>query len=141
MFDDVSRLTKLGNKKKYVRYSNPTTALLETFPNQYPERNYLVEYVFHEFTSCCPKTGAPDFAVMTVRYIPDKFCIETKSLKEYYMAYRNEGCFMETLTNKILNDLVQVCNPRRMEVIACFNPRGGTDINIKAEYVQSGFKE
>ena len=79
-------------------------------------------------------TGQPDFAVITVKYIPEAFCIETKSLKLYYLAYRDEGMFMETITNKILDDLVSVCHPRYMHVQACFNPRGGTDIIIDAEY-------
>ena len=134
MKDDVSQLTKLGDKKKYERYSNPTLEILEIFPNKFPGRDYTVNYIFHEFTSRCPLTGQPDFAVVTVEYIPDKFCIETKSLKLYYLAYRDEGMFMETITNKILDDLVAVCRPRYMRVQACFNPRGGTDIIIDAKY-------
>ena len=105
MKDDVSKLTKLGDHKKYDRYSNPTQEILEVFPNQYPGREYAVSYVFHEFTSRCPLTGQPDFAVITVEYIPEAFCIETKSLKLYYLAYRDEGMFMETITNKILTIL------------------------------------
>ena len=134
MKDDVSKLTKLGDHKKYDRYSNPTQEILEVFPNQYPGREYAVSYVFHEFTSRCPLTGQPDFAVITVEYIPEAFCIETKSLKLYYLAYRDEGMFMETITNKILDDLVSVCRPRYLHVQACFNPRGGTDIIINAKY-------
>lgn len=139
MKDNVSKLTQLGTPTMYDRYSNPTPEMLETFDNLYPERDYLVEYIFCEFTSLCPKTGAPDFATVSVRYIPDKLCVETKSLKQYYLAYRNEGSFMESLINKILEDLVKVCSPRQMEVIGNFNARGGTDINIKAMYTKPGF--
>ena len=128
MKDDVSKLTKLGDKKSYNRYDNPSEELLEVFPNQYPEREYMVEYVFHEFTSLCPKTGQPDFAVITVKYVPREFCVETKSLKQYYLAYRNEGSFMETIANRILDDLVSVCKPRHMAISAQFYPRGGTEI-------------
>lgn len=135
--DDVSTLKSLGSQSTKYRYENPTADLLETFKNQYPERNYVTEFVFKEFTSLCPKTHQPDFATITIQYIPNELCIETKSLKTYYLAYRNEGSFMETLTNKILEDCISVCQPRWMLVTSNFNARGGTLINIEAEYSET----
>lgn len=132
--DDTSTLSSLGSQGAEYRYENPNVDLLETFPNQYPERDYITEFVFNEFSSLCPKTHQPDFAVITVRYIPDQLCIETKSLKTYYLAFRQHGSFMETLTNKILEDLVSVCKPRWMAVTSNFNARGGTLINVEAVY-------
>jgi len=132
--DDVSSLQSLGEKGTKYRYDNPGTDLLETFPNQFPGQNYVTSFVFKEFSSLCPKTHQPDFATITVEYIADKFCIETKSLKTYYLAYRQHGSFMETLTNQILEDLVSVCQPRWMKVTSNFNARGGTEINVIAEY-------
>ena len=102
--DDTNKLTKLGDHGTKYSYDNPTLEMLETFPNQYPERDYITEFAFSEFSSLCPRTGQPDFAKITIYYIADKLCIETKSLKIYFLAYRQEGTFMETLTNRILED-------------------------------------
>jgi len=132
--DNVTQLTQLGSRKTRYKYTDPRKDILETFPNQYPEREYIVEFVFREFTSLCPKTGQPDFGEIMVRYIPDEMCIETKSLKLYFLSFRQHGAFMETITNKILEDLVATCLPRQMTVIAKFNTRGGTNINVVAEY-------
>lgn len=132
--DDTTSLKNLGSAKTKYNYSNPTPAILETFPNQYPNRDYKTEFVFTEFTSLCPKTGQPDFATIKVEYIPDKLCIETKSLKLYFLAFRQHGVFIETLTNQILEDCVSVCKPRWMKVTGNFNARGGILINITAEY-------
>jgi 7-cyano-7-deazaguanine reductase len=134
MDNQTEGVTKLGNHKTEYTYDNPTSDLLETFPNQYPDRSYITEFEFGEFTSLCPKTGQPDFATITVRYIPGERCIETKSLKLYLLAFRQYGSFMETITNKILDDLVAVCSPRWMKVTGNFNARGGTLINVEAEY-------
>lgn len=136
MKDNVESLTKLGSGSggDYGRYNNPTIELLEIFPNQYPHRLYTAEYATKEFTSLCPKTKQPDFATITISYIPNKFCIETKSLKLYLLAYRNEGAFMETITNKILEDCVAACAPKYMKVVGDFNARGGTTIKVTAEY-------
>jgi 7-cyano-7-deazaguanine reductase len=132
--DEVEGLIQLGaHNTKYV-YDSPCPDLLEVFPNQYPNRNYITEFKFGEFTSLCPKTSQPDFATITIRYIPNEKCIETKSLKLYLLSYRQYGCFMETLTNRILEDLVSVCSPRWMKVISNFNARGGTFINVEVEY-------
>lgn len=141
MKDDVSKLTKLGKHEKYSQYSNPTVDILESFPNVYPGRDYEVEFVFPEFTSRCPLTGQPDFGTITVSYIPNDLCIETKSLKLYYLAFRDEGMFMETIVNKIRDDLVLACNPLFLEVVGVFNPRGGTGIKISSIYNHSDFEE
>jgi 7-cyano-7-deazaguanine reductase len=108
--------------------------ILEVFDNQYPERDYNVVHTAPEFTSLCPKTGQPDFATIVIEYIPDKLCIELKSLKLYLNSFRNEGIFFESVTNKILDDLVKVCKPRYMLVTAEFNVRGGISSLIEAEY-------
>ncbi len=105
---------------------------LETFPNPEPERDYVIESVCPEFTSLCPKTGQPDFATITIRYVPDKVCLELKSLKLYLWSYRNEGAFFEKVTNQILNDLTAACQPRWMEVAGDFNVRGGIATRIIA---------
>lgn len=131
--DNTLSLTQLGSANiKYV-YDNPTADLLEVFKNQYPHRDYITEFVFTEFSSLCPKTGQPDFATIRIQYIPDKICIETKSLKLYFLAFRQYGSFMETIANKILEDCSSVCSPRWMRVEGNFNARGGTLINVKAE--------
>jgi len=108
--------------------------LLEVFKNQYSNRDYTVTHVAPEFTSLCPKTGQPDFGKITVEYIPDKLCIELKSLKIYLNSYRNDGIFYESVTNKILDDLVSVCKPRYMKITADFNVRGGISSVIVAEH-------
>ena len=113
---------------------NDKLKLLETFENKYPDRDYTVTHIAPEFTSLCPKTGQPDFATITVEYIPDKLCVELKSLKFYLNAYRNDGIFFESVTNKILDDLVEVTQPRYMKITAKFNTRGGISSVIEAEY-------
>lgn len=113
--------------------------LLETFENKYPNRDYAVTHTAPEFTSLCPKTGQPDFAKITVEYIPDKLCIELKSLKFYLNSYRNDGIFFENVTNKILDDLVAVSKPRYMLITAEFNVRGGISSIIEAEYANPDF--
>jgi 7-cyano-7-deazaguanine reductase len=108
--------------------------LLEVFKNQYTNRNYKVTHIAPEFTSLCPKTGQPDFGKITIEYIPDKFCVELKSLKIYLNSYRNDGIFYESVTNKILDDLVKACKPRFMKVTAEFNVRGGISSVVTAEF-------
>ncbi|WP_460185497.1 preQ(1) synthase [Thermopirellula anaerolimosa] len=109
-------------------------AILETFENRYPDREYTIEIVCPEFTSVCPKTGQPDFGTMTIFYVPSQLCVELKSLKLYLQAYRNVGIFYEHVTNRILDDLVGVLHPRWMRVIADFRPRGGITTKVTAEY-------
>ena len=108
--------------------------LLEVFKNQYPSRDYMVSHIASEFTSLCPKTGQPDFGKIMIEYIPDKLCVELKSLKIYLSSYRNDGIFYESVTNKILDDLVSVCKPRYMKITADFNVRGGISSVIVVEH-------
>jgi len=115
--------------------------LLETFKNEYPGRDYNIIHTAPEFTSLCPKTGQPDFATIIIEYIPDKFCIELKSLKQYLNSFRNDGIFFESVTNKILDDLVSVCKPRYMLITAEFNVRGGISSIIEAEYEKEEYRD
>lgn len=105
---------------------------IECFPNQF--KDYEITIVIPEFTSLCPKTKLPDFGTITIKYIPNKLCIELKSLKSYIVAYRNFGIFYENSSNRILEDIVKACKPKRAEVIGEFNPRGGMKSIIKATY-------
>jgi len=122
-----------------LKLVNNKLSLLETFENKYPNRDYTVTHIAPEFTSLCPKTGQPDFATITLEYIPDKLCVELKSLKFYLNSYRNEGIFFESVTNKILDDLVEVTQPRYMKITAEFNTRGGISSVIEAEYENEDF--
>ena len=110
---------------------------LETFDNQFPGRDYTIEIECPEFTSVCPKTGQPDFGVMTFRYVPDQKCIELKSLKLYLQKFRNEGIFYENVTNSILDDFVAKVQPRRVVLTAEFTPRGGLSSVIVVEHVKT----
>lgn len=103
---------------------------LETFDNQFPQRDYVIEIVCPEFTSVCPKTGQPDFGTLTFSYTPEKKCIELKSLKLYLQHFRNEGIFYENVTNRILDDFVAVVAPRRLRLTAAFTARGGITTTI-----------
>lgn len=132
--DNTEELSMLGTPSQYDRYTNPTKELLECFPNAFPERDYRIEFVFKEWSSLCPKTGQPDTGQIIVQYVPDLKCVETKSLKVYFLAYRNEGMFMETIVNNILSDLVDILSPRAINVTGIFATRGGTDITIQASY-------
>ena len=106
--------------------------VLETFDNQYLERDYSIEIVYPEFTSICPKTGQPDFGTLTFTYVPRSRCVELKSLKFYLQQFRNEGIFYEHVTNRILDDLVAVLEPKRMTLVAQFTPRGGIATTVTA---------
>ena len=110
---------------------------LETFPNPRAERDYEINMECPEFTCVCPKTGQPDFATIRIHYIPDKICLELKSLKLYLWSYRDQGAFHEAVINKILDDLVQACRPRKMTVVGDFNVRGGIHTTVTASYQQS----
>ncbi|MFQ5863843.1 MAG: preQ(1) synthase [bacterium] len=107
---------------------------LETFENKYPKRDYTITIVNTEYTSVCPMTGLPDFGTITINYVPDKKCLELKALKYYFLEYRDQGIFYETVVNKILDDLVEACQPRSMEVIGEFTVRGGLRSVVKASY-------
>jgi len=107
---------------------------LETFPNQHPGRPYTVTLDSNEFTCLCPATGQPDFATITIRYVPDQRILESKSLKLYLWSFRDEGHFHEHVTNVILDDLVAALDPIRCEVIGAFNVRGGISITVEARH-------
>jgi 7-cyano-7-deazaguanine reductase len=107
---------------------------IETFPNPNPTRDYEIEIECPEFTSVCPKTGLPDFGTIRITYVPDQRCIELKALKFYLIAFRNKGIFYEQVTNAILDDLVAVCEPRRMTVVGDFTPRGGIKTIVTVKY-------
>jgi 7-cyano-7-deazaguanine reductase len=106
--------------------------VLETFDNPRPERDYEIVIRCPEFTSVCPKTGLPDFGTITIRYVPDRACVELKSLKLYLIEYRNRGIFYEAAVNAILDDLAKACRPRRMEVEGAFTARGGITTTVVA---------
>jgi 7-cyano-7-deazaguanine reductase len=110
---------------------------LETFPNPNPERDYEIRIDTPEFTCLCPMTGQPDFAAIRISYVPDRTCVELKSLKLYLWSYRNEGAFHEAVTNKILGDLVGALDPRRMTVEADFQVRGGLHTVVVATHEQA----
>jgi 7-cyano-7-deazaguanine reductase len=110
---------------------------LETFANPRPERDYEINMECPEFTCVCPRTGQPDFATIRINYVPDKLCVELKALKLYLWSYRDQGAFHEAVVNKILDDLVQACRPRKMTVVGDFNIRGGIHTTITASYEQS----
>ena len=105
---------------------------IETFPNQFPDYEIKIEYP--EFTSVCPKTGLPDFGTIIIRYVPEKNCLELKSLKMYLLAYRDVGIFYENAVNRILKDIVKACQPARAVVTGEFNPRGGMKSVVEAHY-------
>jgi 7-cyano-7-deazaguanine reductase len=109
-------------------------ASLETFPNPRPERDYEIAINCPEFTSVCPKTGLPDFGEIRITYVPDRHCIELKSLKYYMIGFRNRGIFYEHVTNEILDDLVAAIHPRRMTVVGDFSVRGGIKTVVTATY-------
>ena len=112
----------------------PSSELLETFVNQFPQRDYVIEIVCPEFTSMCPKTGQPDFGTLRLRYIPDRLCVELKSFKLYLWSFRDEGHFHEALTNQICDDLAAAPKPRAIEVVGDFNVRGGIHTVVTARH-------
>jgi len=112
--------------------------LLEAFENPAHDRDYVIEHRAHEFTSLCPLTGHPDFATIVVRYVPDRLCVELKSLKLYLHSFRNEGVFYEALVNRVLDDLVAVLAPRRLEVRGEFRVRGGISSVVEARHPRHG---
>jgi 7-cyano-7-deazaguanine reductase len=113
---------------------------LETFVNPAPQRDYRIRMEIPEFTCLCPKTGQPDFAVLTLDYFPDKLCVELKSLKLYVWSFREEGHFHEDVTNRILDDLVRTTKPRFMRLTARFYVRGGIFTNVVAEHRKKGWQ-
>lgn len=110
---------------------------IETFANPHPHRDYVIQHFAPEFTSVCPKTGQPDFGVIEIEYVADRLCMELKSLKFYLQSFRNTGVFYEDLVNRLLDDMVAACGPRRMKVTGKFTPRGGMHSIISADYVKA----
>lgn len=125
---------KLLKEKKVKLSSSLDKVNLEIFENAYPQKDYWVEFSCPEFTSICPVTGQPDFGKITIRYIPDKKCIESKSLKFFMFSFRNYGSFAEDIVNRILDKIVKTAKPRKAKVIGEFVPRGGISIKVEAEY-------
>lgn len=131
--DRLKGLTLLSaNEKRYP--ASPEEAKLETFENLYPENDYIITFDCPEYTSLCPVTGQPDFGHIIIRYIADKRCVESKSLKLYLFSFRNTNTFHEESVNRILTDFVAACSPRKCEVVGIFRPRGGIAINVKATF-------
>ncbi len=114
--------------------SKKSSEILKVFPNPQPKRDYEIHMECPEFTCLCPKTGQPDFATIDIFYIPEKLCIELKSLKLYIWSYRNKGTYHEAVINKILDDLVSACKPRYMKIIGDFYIRGGIHTVITVEH-------
>ena len=113
---------------------------IATFPNPCPERDYEIALDCPEFTCVCPMTGQPDFATLRIRYVPDRTCVELKSLKLYLWSYRDEGAFHEAVTNRILDDLVAAVAPRTMEVVGTFNVRGGISTVVTANHGEPAYR-
>lgn len=134
---ELNGISLLGNQK--TRY--PTTyapEILEAFDNKHKGNDYFVKFVCPEFTSLCPMTGQPDFATIIIRYIPDVKMVESKSLKLYLFSFRNHGDFHEDCVNIIMKDLIQLMNPKYIEVFGEFTPRGGIAIHPFANYGRAG---
>jgi 7-cyano-7-deazaguanine reductase len=125
-------LTLLGRSEARLP-SSPADARLETFPNP-TRRHYRIRFETADFTSLCPVTGQADFAQITIEYVPNLRCVESKSLKFYLASYRNERAFNEAITNRILDDFVRACSPREATVTAEFSARGGIALNVRAEF-------
>ena len=132
-------LTKLGSQgTEYT--SDYDASLLETFSNKHPENDYFVKFNCPEFTSLCPITGQPDFATITISYIPDQKLVESKALKLYLFSFRNHGDFHEDVVNVIMKDLIKAMEPKYIEVTGKFLPRGGISIDPYCNYGKAGTK-
>lgn len=132
--DQTDTLKVLGTGRMAKPEGGPGAHLLETFPNRFPHRPYIIHIAFPEFTSLCPVTGQPDFGLIVVDYIPAALCVESKSFKLYMFAFRDHQSFMETITNTILEDVVQKLDPLWCRVKGIFNARGATHIHVFAEH-------
>lgn len=107
---------------------------IDTWENEYSDKDYTIEITNPEFTAVCPKTGLPDFGTIQMTYIPDEQCVELKSLKEYFLFYRDVGIFHEHVVNKILEDFVAACDPRKVDIVGDFRIRGGIKTVVRARY-------
>ena len=134
-----NRLTLLGRSEARIPAS-PAKARLETFPNP-ARRNYWIHFETDDFTSLCPVTGQADFARIDIDYVPDRQCVESKSLKFYLASYRNERAFNEAVTNRILDDFVRACSPREAIVTAQFSARGGITLTVRAQHPDRNLKK
>ncbi len=134
MQDDTSGLSQLGSQGTNYLFDGPKQEMLETFPNPFPERDYIVSHQTSEFSSLCPRTGQPDFCNLLIEMTPDQRIVESKSLKLYLFSYRNYGAFMERIVNTILSDLVAASDPRWCRVSGIFNARGGITTTVIAEH-------
>jgi 7-cyano-7-deazaguanine reductase len=132
----MKNFKSLGNKTDF--HFNYDKSVLETFENKHSDRDYWVKFNCPEFTSLCPITGQPDFATIFISFIPDKNMLESKSLKLYLFSYRNHGSFHEDCVNTIMNDLIELMQPRYMEVTGRFLPRGGISIDPYCNYGKPG---
>lgn len=110
------------------------TPEIEVFTNIYPDRDYEIRMTIQEFSCICPKTGMPDFAELRLTYVPDKLCLELKSFKEYLLAYRNKGIFHENVVNRVLDDIIETIQPRRVHLEGVFNSRGGIQTTVVREH-------
>lgn len=134
----MNNLSQLGNKTEYAKEYNPK--LLESFENKHQQRDYWVKFNCPEFTSLCPITNQPDFAAIYISYIPEINMVESKSLKLYLFSFRNHGAFHEDCINVIMDDLIDLMNPRYIEVLGKFLPRGGISIDPYCNYGKPGTK-
>jgi 7-cyano-7-deazaguanine reductase len=137
--EEVQGISLLGNQKvKYPTDYNPK--VLETFVNKHPENDYFVKFNCPEFTSLCPITGQPDFATLYISYVPSERMVESKSLKLYLFSFRNHGDFREDCVNRIMKDLIELMDPKYIEVWGKFLPRGGISIDPYCNYGKAGTK-
>ena len=136
--EEMKDLSLLGHKTAYR--SDYAPEVLESFPNKHPGRDYFVKFNCPEFTSLCPMTGQPDFANITISYVPDGRLVESKSLKLYLFSFRNHGDFHEDCVNIIMKDLIRLMDPKYIEVTGLFTPRGGISIHPFANYGRKGTK-
>ncbi|WP_164215819.1 preQ(1) synthase [Virgibacillus sp. YIM 98842] len=137
--EDLKDITLLGNQNTEYHF-NYAPEVLETFDNQHPDRDYFVKFNIPEFTTLCPMTKQPDFGTIYISYIPDIKMVESKSLKLYIFSYRNHGGFHEDSINTIMNDLIELMDPRYIEVWGKFTPRGGISIDPYCNYGKPGTK-
>ena len=129
----IDGLTHLSASQTHVPNA-PAVDTLESFPNQNPERDYWICFDCPEFTSICPITGQPDFGHISIEYVADQRCVESKSLKLYLHAFRNHGAFHEAVINQIADDIISAVSPRQMKVRGEFRPRGGIAINVEVAH-------
>lgn len=134
---DISNLKQLGTDTKYD-FSEPNPKLLERFENQHQDTPYLIPIKAFEFSSLCPRTGQPDWATLWIKYVPNKWCVESKALKLYLFSFRNHGEFMEDCTNRIAKVLIEFLEPYYLEIYAEYNSRGGISLTPFVRYSYDG---